>query len=64
MANAEPGRRLAGRGICGRGNGAFQSDNGRDKGDGVMSDDQRLMIIGIVLAVFLTLAITILYAWG
>lgn len=29
-----------------------------------MSDDQRLMIIGIVLAVFFTLAITILYAWG
>lgn len=29
-----------------------------------MTDEQRLMIIGIVLAVFFTLAVTILYGWG
>ena len=29
-----------------------------------MTDDERLMIIGIVLAVFFSLAVTILYAWG
>lgn len=29
-----------------------------------MSDDQRLMIIGIVLAVFFTIAISILYSAG
>ena len=29
-----------------------------------MSDDERLMIIGIVLAVFFTIAISILYSVG
>lgn len=29
-----------------------------------MTDDERLLVIGIVLAVFFTLAVTILYAWG
>ena len=29
-----------------------------------MTDEQRLMIIGIVLAVFFSFAISALYAWG
>ena len=29
-----------------------------------MSDEQRLLIIGIVLAVFFTLAVVVLYGWG